>query len=100
MTDTAPHDDAEFLLKYLTQAQWAGKDLGTTASDVYRQHEWSDQRATNALLYAIEKRWIKAHVQRSGDGKVTMAVPSEVTGIGQDWYKRLSDEFDQELPSE
>jgi len=97
MAEMLPPEQDDYLLQQLGTRAASGaaaQDLAETGTEVMNQLGWTLQQYGYSITRMVDRRWIKAQVQRSGDGSYTMVIPTEVTGIGWDRIKRLRDEED------
>jgi hypothetical protein len=95
--EVLPPDQDDFLLQQLGSRAAGGaatQDLAQTGTEVMNQLGWTLQEYGQSVVRLKEAGWIRAQIQKSGDGSYTMVIPTEVTGPGWFRIKRLRDEED------
>ena len=99
MSEILPPEQDDFLLQQLAARAVAGattQDLAAAGSQVKEKFGWTLQQYGESIERLAEARLIKAEIQKDGSGHFSAVIPTQLTGIGWDRYKRLRDETDPE----
>ena len=99
MSEILPPEQDDFLLQQLAARAVGGattQDLAAAGSQVKEKFGWMLQQYGESIERLVDARLIKAEIQRDGSGNFSAVIPTQLTDVGRDRYKRLREETDPE----